>query len=56
MIFIRDALFPGGNDDLAKEAGGVSIQVRYPNETRQVTEAIIACLESRVADSQEKES
>lgn len=44
MIFIGDALFPGGNDYPAKEAGVVSIQVRDPNETKRVVEAIIACL------------
>jgi phosphomannomutase len=45
MIFIGDALFPGGNDYPAKEAGVVSIQVRDPNETKRVIEAIIACLQ-----------
>jgi hypothetical protein len=44
MIFIGDALFPGGNDYPAKEAGVVSIQVRDPNESKRVIEAIIACL------------
>ena len=46
MIFIGDALFPGGNDYPAKEAGVVSIRVRDPNETKRVIEAIIACLDS----------
>jgi phosphomannomutase len=46
MIFIGDALFPGGNDYPAEEAGVVSIPVRGPNETKRVTEAIIACLDS----------
>ncbi|MGA2098474.1 MAG: HAD-IIB family hydrolase [Candidatus Acidiferrum sp.] len=46
MIFIGDALFPGGNDYPAEEAGVVSIPVRGPNETKPVTKAIIACLES----------
>jgi phosphomannomutase len=44
MIFIGDALFPGGNDYPAKGAGVDSIQVRDPNETKRVIEAIIACL------------
>jgi phosphomannomutase len=44
MIFIGDALFPGGNDYPAKEAGALSIQVRDPNETKRVIEAINACL------------
>ena len=45
MIFIGDALFPGGNDYPAKEAGVVSIQVKDPNESKRVIEAIIACLD-----------
>jgi phosphomannomutase len=44
MIFIGDALFPGGNDYPAKEAGVLSIRVRDPNETKRVIEAIVACL------------
>lgn len=46
MIFIGDALFPGGNDYPAKEAGVPSIQVRDPNETKRVIETINACLGS----------
>ena len=45
MIFIGDALFPGGNDYPAKEAGALSIQVRDPDETKRVIEAIVACLD-----------
>lgn len=45
MIFIGDALFVGGNDYPAKEAGVVSIPVKNPDETKRVTEAIIACLD-----------
>jgi phosphomannomutase len=45
MIFIGDALFPGGNDYPAKEAGALSIQVRDPDESKRVIEAIIACLD-----------
>lgn len=44
MIFVGDALFPGGNDYPAKEAGVVSIQVHDPHESKRVIEAIIACL------------
>jgi len=44
MIFIGDAIFPGGNDYPAKQAGVFSICVRDPEETKRVTEAIIACL------------
>jgi len=45
MIFIGDALFPGGNDYPAKEAGVVSIQVRDPNESKRVIETILACMD-----------
>ena len=44
MIFIGDAVFPGGNDYPAKEAGALSIEVKDPRETKRVIEAIIACL------------
>ena len=44
MIFIGDALFPGGNDYPAKEAGVLSIEVRDPHETKRVIEALLACL------------
>ncbi len=44
MIFIGDAVFPGGNDYPAKEAGALSIRVRDPEESKRVIEAIIACL------------
>ena len=44
MIFVGDALFPGGNDYPAKEAGVVSIQVRDPDESKRVIEAILACM------------
>jgi phosphomannomutase len=45
MIFIGDALFPGGNDYPAKEAGALSIRVRDPEDTKRVIEAITACLD-----------
>ena len=44
MIFIGDAIFPGGNDYPAKEAGALTIKVRDPHETKRVIEAITACL------------
>jgi len=44
MIFVGDALFPGGNDYPAKEAGVVSIPVQNPDETKRVIETIIACV------------
>jgi phosphomannomutase len=43
MIFIGDALFPGGNDYPAEEAGVVSIRVKDPHETKRVIETMIAC-------------
>ena len=45
MIYIGDALFVGGNDYPAEEAGVVCIPVQGPHETKRVTEAIIACLD-----------
>ncbi len=45
MIFVGDAIFPGGNDYPAKQAGVESIRVRDPNETKRVVEAFCACLE-----------
>jgi hypothetical protein len=44
MVFIGDALFAGGNDYPAEQAGVVSIPVQGPNETKRVVETIIACL------------
>jgi phosphomannomutase len=46
MIFVGDAIFPGGNDYPAKEAGVYSIRVRDPNETKRVIEAFIGCLDA----------
>ena len=46
MIFIGDALFPGGNDYPAEEAGVVSIRVKNPTESKRVIETIIACLDT----------
>lgn len=46
MIFIGDALFPGGNDYPAKETGAVSIRIRDPEESKHMIEVIIACLGS----------
>jgi len=46
MIFVGDAVFPGGNDYPAKEAGALSIEVKDPHETKRVIEAIVACLEA----------
>jgi HAD superfamily hydrolase (TIGR01484 family) len=46
MIFIGDAIFPGGNDYPPKEIGVPSICVRDTHETKRVVESIIACLGS----------
>ena len=45
MIYVGDALFVGGNDYPAEQAGVISIPVRGPKETKRVVEAIIACLD-----------
>ena len=44
MLFVGDALFPGGNDYPALQAGADSIEVRDPDETKRVIETIVACL------------
>ena len=41
MLFVGDALFPGGNDYPVVEAGVFSIHVRDPDETKRVIEAIV---------------
>jgi phosphomannomutase len=46
MLFVGDALFPGGNDYPAKQAGVRSIEVRDPDESKRVIEAIVACLDT----------
>lgn len=45
MIYVGDALFPGGNDYPVRSTGAACIQVRDPEETKRVIETIIACLE-----------
>ena len=47
MLFIGDALFAGGNDHPAKTTGADCIQVRDPDETKRVIEAIIACSDTK---------
>jgi phosphomannomutase len=47
MIYVGDALFAGGNDYPAEQAGVVSIPVRGPGETKRVIEAIMYCLSDR---------
>jgi len=47
MIYIGDALFPGGNDYPAEKAGVESIPVKGPEETKLVIKTIIACFRDR---------
>jgi HAD superfamily hydrolase (TIGR01484 family) len=42
MLFFGDALFPGGNDWPAQQAGAQSIRVRDPLETQRIIEAVVA--------------
>ena len=44
MLFLGDAIFPGGNDYPVKAAGVDSVKVRDIEETKRVVEAIVACL------------
>ncbi|WP_010337057.1 HAD-IIB family hydrolase [Sphingobium yanoikuyae] len=43
MMFIGDAIFPGGNDYPAKELGLDTVRIRDPEETLAVIAAIVAC-------------
>nr|POE72495.1 phosphomannomutase 2 [Quercus suber] len=45
MMFIGDAIFPGGNDHPAKEIGLKTVRVRDPDGTLAAIAAIVACLE-----------
>jgi HAD superfamily hydrolase (TIGR01484 family) len=47
MLYVGDALFPGGNDYPAEQAGVVSIRVQGPHETKRTIETAIACLSDR---------
>jgi phosphomannomutase len=44
MIYIGDALYVGGNDYPAKEAGVDCIPVKNPNGTKLVIQTLIVCL------------
>lgn len=44
MLFMGDAIYPGGNDDPVREAGMDTVAVRDPQETQSVVSAIITCL------------
>ncbi|MEO8692209.1 MAG: HAD-IIB family hydrolase [Acidimicrobiales bacterium] len=43
MIFVGDALFPGGNDAPLRETGVESIATRDPTETKRLIETMVAC-------------
>ena len=43
MMFVGDAIFPGGNDYPAKLLGLDTVRVRDPRETLSVIETIVAC-------------
>jgi len=51
MLFVGDALFPGGNDYPVKEAGVHCIAVRGPSETKIVIETLLACAAPHPAGS-----
>ncbi|KAF3911061.1 Phosphomannomutase [Arthrobotrys entomopaga] len=44
MMFIGDAIFPGGNDYPAKELGLKTVRVKNPDGTLAAVAGIIACL------------
>ena len=44
MLFLGDAIYPGGNDDAVRAAGIDTVKVRDVNETLAVVTAIVACL------------
>ncbi len=47
MIFVGDALYPGGNDYPVRAAGIDTIAVRDVTETKRIIETIVLCLGSR---------
>ena len=42
MVFIGDALYPGGNDAAARKTGIQCLQVKGPQDTKRIIEKIIA--------------
>ncbi|MBY0111131.1 HAD-IIB family hydrolase [Patescibacteria group bacterium] len=42
MIYIGDALYPGGNDEVVKKSGIKTHQVKDPKETEQLMETLLA--------------
>jgi len=51
MLFVGDALFIGGNDYPAEQAGVACIPVRCPDETKRVIQTLLACLDCDQATS-----
>ncbi len=45
MLFVGDALFPGGNDHPARSTGAECIEVRDPRETEALIRAFLAAAE-----------
>ncbi|MEO6571524.1 MAG: HAD-IIB family hydrolase [Ilumatobacteraceae bacterium] len=43
MVFVGDALLPGGNDRPVRDAGVSSIATRDPGETKRLIEAMVLC-------------
>jgi phosphomannomutase len=43
MLYVGDAIFPGGNDYAALQAGVACIAVRDPEDSKRVIETVIAC-------------
>jgi HAD superfamily hydrolase (TIGR01484 family) len=44
ILFMGDAIYPGGNDDPVRAAGIDSIKVRDPAETMTAIAAVVACV------------
>ena len=51
ILFLGDAIFPGGNDDPVRAAGIDTVAVRDVAESMSVVRAIIACLKSPTSAS-----
>jgi HAD superfamily hydrolase (TIGR01484 family) len=41
MLYVGDALFPGGNDEIVKESGVATQQIASPEETAQIIESLL---------------
>jgi phosphomannomutase len=42
MVYIGDALFPGGNDEVVKKSGIKTHQVKDPKETEEIMQSLLA--------------